>query len=54
MPPARAPSPSTPRQLGEVVLILLPTAFLTDSGYQIILSRTTASETLELAGVYCF
>lgn len=43
-----------PRQLGEAVQILLPTAFLTDSAYRIILSRTTGTETFEPAGVYYF
>lgn len=43
-----------PRQLGEVVLILLPTAVLTGSDYLVVLSAATDSGTPEPAGTYHF
>jgi hypothetical protein len=43
-----------PRQLGEVVLVLLPTALLIHNDYQVILSGATATETLEPARTYYF
>jgi hypothetical protein len=42
------------RELGEVVLILLPTALLTHNDYLVVLSAATASGTLEPAGTYHF
>jgi hypothetical protein len=43
-----------PRQLGDVVLILLATALLTHSDYLVVLSGATASGTFEPAGTYYF
>jgi hypothetical protein len=43
-----------PPQLGEVALILLPTALLTCHDYLVVLSAATSSETFEPAGTYYF